>query len=234
MAWAWWLVACSSCSRWVHRRCSGLHRPSRLVFHLGVPATGHPSFLVSSPPAQPTQTVASPFVSSGAIIQFNCNGYRHCAVELRDLAEIGGALVILLHETKLAISSNLKQLPNCSFLRCDRLTGGRGGGLKIQAHHSISYSPINTSTWTEPTPSKIKQLERPSLTAALQYITYTFFYIHPAHLILGLTSSRPLPLSHFSSSYLRRIPWLERVWTPANYLVCTWLKSTCSRSFRCN
>ena len=74
-----------------------------------------------------TANAARVDLGGGNILQFNCNGIRHCHAELQDFLHKNHEQVACLQETKLVPGSALEEFRGCITIRRDRTT--RGGGV---------------------------------------------------------------------------------------------------------
>ena len=79
----------------------------------------------------------------GNILQFNCNGIRHCPAELQDFLHKNNVQVACLQETKLVPGSALEEFRGYTIVRRDRTTGG--GGAMCLVSHTCMFSEWNTS-----------------------------------------------------------------------------------------
>ena len=86
-----------------------------------------------------------PHVPPHSILQWNCNGLHGAAEALNDYLSTKQVKIACLQETKLRSSSRDPKFPGYSILRRDRPGDRMGGGLAFLIHHSIAYTPINTS-----------------------------------------------------------------------------------------
>ena len=85
--------------------------------------------------------------SLSTILQFNCNGLRNTAPQLRDFLKQHNVLVACIQETKLSPSARCPSFGDYHLLRHDR-PRGHGGGLGILVHHSVTYRPFDVSRFT--------------------------------------------------------------------------------------
>ena len=83
--------------------------------------------------------------SPRSVVQWNCNGLFGAADALGRFLHDNEVKLACLQETKLKPTSRDPSLPGYSILRRDRPGGRGGGGLAFAIHHSISFTPIDTS-----------------------------------------------------------------------------------------
>ena len=146
---------CTSCRKWVHARCSGLTRSTHYVFDVWCcPACSAVS--VPDPPQAPPPPVSLPPAPAhslpaasavlgrpvnGHFLQVNINGILNSHQQLLHFLRDKNILIACVQETKLTATSALPAFPNYAVIRRDRLRG-RGGGLIILVHHSITYQEL--------------------------------------------------------------------------------------------
>ena len=82
-------------------------------------------------------------LGGGNILQFNCNGIRHCHAELQDFLHRNHVQVACLQETKLVPGSALEEFSGYTTVRRDRTTGG--GGVMCLVSHSCTFSEWDTT-----------------------------------------------------------------------------------------
>ncbi|KAA0201402.1 hypothetical protein HAZT_HAZT012201 [Hyalella azteca] len=112
---------CYRCGLLVHKLCSGLSRVSQYYHTWTCPRCNAPPPPFSPPTAPlppPTPRLPDgPFFANGPppapahFLQFNCNGLRHCAVELAHFLVTHSILVAAIQESKLTEVSNPPDLP---------------------------------------------------------------------------------------------------------------------------
>ena len=143
---------CPSCHCWLHKPCSQLRSITsylRIWFcpscSLTQSTTVSPSVcrlprrLRTTPPFHLLlPSVASHISPSPCILQFNCNGIRHCAAELSDFLHANNITVTSIQETNPNVNSSFA-IPNFTIVRRDRPGVGRGGGIAFLVHHSVSF-----------------------------------------------------------------------------------------------
>ena len=130
------LVPCWSNSQTLRNSClqwnsSPLSR--RLIVILLLRANVHPH---PGPPSLSTPR---------SILQWNCNGLRGAAKPLAEFLHTNDVKVACIQETKLKLGSKDPAIPGFTIVRRDRPGGGYGGGVAILIHHSVSFTPIDTS-----------------------------------------------------------------------------------------
>jgi exonuclease III len=93
------------------------------------------------PNAGPTPSTLLPL---SVILQLNCNGLSNSVSEIDAFLRLKCVGVAALQETFLSNASIPPVFPDYTLLRKD-CPQGRGGGLALLIHHSVTFSPIDLS-----------------------------------------------------------------------------------------
>ena len=111
------------------------------------PVTSQP-VPITSQPASATSQQASSGQPSQFFLQLNINGVKNSLAELNCFLQVNRIRIACIQETRLSEKSKDPSFPDYTILRKDRPVGN-GGGIAILVHHSVCYTPIDTSTITQ-------------------------------------------------------------------------------------
>jgi hypothetical protein len=152
----------------------------------------------SQPNICPSLPVLPPQCRPGhTFLQFNVNGIKNSLTELNNFLHENQIKVACLQETRLSAKVKTPAFPGYAVLRKDRQVGN-GGGIAILVHHSISYSPLDTSDISRG--DGVMELQ--GITATINGIPLNIFnvYLPPSSSCPPLYKPSLNPLLNFSDA----------------------------------